>query len=87
MTCLEIAHPHRPNDDTAAQIRAIAELRAHLREGAGCLIAWQGAGAAATIRAVSDSHLNSHLDSLLAVIERDQRYRGYRANPAAVCFD
>jgi len=76
-----IAHPHRPNDDTAAQIRAIAELGAHLREGAGCLIAWQGAGAAATIRAVSDSHLNSHLDSLLAVIERDQRYRGYRANP------
>ena len=75
-----IAHPHRPNDDTAAQIRAIAELGAHLREGAGCLIAWQGAGAAATIRAVSDSHLNSHLDSLLAVIERDQRYRGYRAN-------
>src|ERR1700731_873023 len=52
-----IAHPHRPNDDTAAQIRAIAELGAHLLEGAGCLIAWQGARAAATVRAVSASHL------------------------------
>src|ERR1700731_968059 len=75
-----IAHPHRPNDDTAAQIRAIAELGAHLLEGAGCLIAWQGAGPPATIRAVSVSNLNSRLDSLLAAVERDQRHRGHRGN-------
>jgi len=75
-----IAHQHRPNDDTAKQIRAIAELGAHLREGAGCLIAWQGAGDAATIRAVSASNLNSRLDSLLAAVERDQRHRGHRGN-------
>jgi signal transduction histidine kinase len=75
-----IAHQHRPNDDTAAQIRAIAELGAHLRESGGCLIEWQGAGAAATIRAVSASNLNSRLDSLLAAVERDQRHRGHRGN-------
>jgi signal transduction histidine kinase len=75
-----IAHPHRPNDDTAVQLRAIADLGAHLREGAGCLIAWQGAGDAATIRAVSYSHLNARLDSLLGAVERDQRLRGHRAN-------
>ncbi|MEA2647634.1 MAG: hypothetical protein QOG61_69 [Candidatus Binataceae bacterium] len=75
-----IAHPHRPNDDTAVQLRAIADLGAHLREGAGCLIAWQGAGDAATIRAVSYSHLNARLDSLLGAVERDQRRRGHRAN-------
>jgi signal transduction histidine kinase len=75
-----IAHPHRPHDDTAAQIRAIAEIGIHLLVGAGCLIAWHGTGDAGTIRAVSDSHLNSQLDSLYALIQRDQRYRGYRAN-------
>ena len=74
------AHPHRPDDDTAAQIRAIAELAAHLLDGAGCLIAWQGVRTAATIRAASAAHLNAGLDSVLAVIERDRRDRGDRAN-------
>ncbi len=73
-----IAHPHRSHDDTAAQIHAVAELGTHLLEGAGCLIAWQETGDTGTVRVVSGSHLNSHLDSLLAMIERDQRYRGYR---------
>lgn len=74
-----IAHPHPSNDGTAAQIRAIAELGAHLFEGGGCLIAWQGARAAAITRVVSASHLNARLDSFLAAIERVQRDRGHRA--------
>ena len=41
-------------------------------------MAWQGTGDTGTIRVATDSHLNSRLDSLFAVIERDQRYRGYR---------
>jgi len=75
-----IARQDRPHGDSAAQIRAIAELGTRLLDGAGSLIAWHGTDDAGTIRAGSDSHLRSHLDSLFAAIERDQRYRSYRAH-------
>lgn len=74
-----IAHSRRAIEDSAAQFRALAELSTHLCDGAACLIAWQGVGDAATIRAVPDSRLNSRLDSLLAAVERDQRYYANRS--------
>jgi signal transduction histidine kinase len=52
-------------------------LSAQLDDGAACLIAWQGAGDAQTIRAATDSHSESLLNSLLAAIERDPRFHSH----------
>jgi signal transduction histidine kinase len=66
-------------DGAAAQLRALADLSTHLRDGAACLIAWQGVGELTTIRAATDFRSKSLLDSLLAAVERDPRYHAIRS--------
>jgi signal transduction histidine kinase len=67
------------------QLRALADLSAHLCEGTACLIAWQGAGDAKTIRSATDSRSESLLNSLLAAVERDPRYHS-QPNTASLRF-
>ena len=73
------------------QLHTLADLSARFCEGAACLIAWQGAGDAQTIRAVPDSRAESLLNSILAAIERDPRYQsapnpGLRSNTSSLRF-
>ena len=74
-----IAHTRPPADGAATQLSALAELGTRLCDGAACLIAWQGLGEAATIRASADSRSEALLDSLLAAVERDPRYNANRS--------
>jgi len=63
---------------TAPQLQAVANLSTRLCDGAACLIAWQGATHAATIRAATDSRSQFLLDSLFAAVQRDPRYQAHR---------
>jgi signal transduction histidine kinase len=74
------------NAGLAAQFRTLADLSAHLCDGAACLIAWQGAEGAATIRAATDSLSESLLNSLLAAVERDPRFHSH-PNTALLRFN
>ncbi len=66
-------------DGVTAQLQTLADLSSRLYEGASCLIAWQGATDAATIRAATDSRAESLLDSLFAAVQRDPRYAAHRS--------
>jgi signal transduction histidine kinase len=59
----------------------LADLSAGLGDGVACLIAWQGAEKATTIRSAKDSRSESLLDSLFAAVERDPRYANGSAGP------
>jgi hypothetical protein len=69
--------PSPTNKGHAAEIQTLADLSTHLSDGAACLIAWQGAGDAQTIRAATDSQSESLLNSLLAAVERDPRFHSH----------
>jgi signal transduction histidine kinase len=61
--------------DCAAQLRGLADLGVRLFIDAACLIEWETSQDSAVLRTASDAILNARLDSLLAAIARDQRYR------------
>jgi signal transduction histidine kinase len=71
---VENSFTYPPAAGISAQLRALAELGARVRDGAACLIAWRGLGKASTVRASADSRSGALLDSLLAAVERDPRY-------------
>jgi signal transduction histidine kinase len=77
----ESPHPRRPRArategaDSAAQLRDLAELGVRLVADAACLIRWETPQDSAVLRTASNAILNARLDSLLAGILRDPRYR------------
>jgi signal transduction histidine kinase len=72
------AAPSGGGHGVAAQLHALADLNSRLYGGGACLIAWQSATDASTIRAATDARSPALLDSLFAAVQRDPRYDALR---------